>query len=240
MLNVKHLISNILVLISGTFHVSIVSQIQQNHPTSFKSITYWKKNGMSNFVFSTLPPLFPLLRRRCFSVSLDHIWWHVLDGYSDSDCISRTLCLYRKIFKTILMGLWINKCDITHHSSLNSHCSRVTFLSYRRWKSRRQRARLQHGSTFVVAVFCCIHGFHSSSNPLWYRKGRLKFKYFTNRLKLDSSNTFKMEQRSFWRFPNCSLQPNETKSAQPLLNNCRGQVYDMQWIWWVKLKPLIS
>ena len=127
MLNVKHLISNILVLISATFHVSIVSQIQQNHPTSFKSTTYWKKKMECPVLFSAPSPLlFPLLRRRCFSVNLDHIWWHVLDGYSDSECISRTLYLYRKIFKTILMGLWINKCDVTHHSSLNSHCSRVT------------------------------------------------------------------------------------------------------------------
>ena len=177
------------------------------------------------------PLLFPLLRRRCFSVNLDHIWWHVLDGYSDSECISRTLYLYRKIFKTILMGLWINKCDVTHHSSLNSHCSRVTENQDNKEHAYKM-ARL-----LLLLFFCCIHGFHSSSNPLWYRKGRLKFKYFTNRLKLDSSNTFKMEQRSFWRFPNCSLQPKETKSAQPLLNNCRGQAYDMQWIWWVKLKP---
>ena len=121
----------------------------------------------------------------------------------------------------------------------------MTFLSYRRWKSRQQRARLQNGSTFVVAVFCCIHGFHSSSNPLWYRKGRLKFKYFTNRLKLDSSNTFKMEQRRLTSinrisgdFQTVPYNQKKTKSAQPLLNNCRGQVYDMQWIWWVKLKPV--
>ena len=105
-----------------------------------------------------------------FSVRLDHIWWvrHVLDGYSDSECISRTLYLYLKIFKAILMGLWTDKCDVTHHCSLNY--PRVTFLSYRFWRSRQQRTRLQNGATFAVPVFCCIHGFNSSSNALW--KGR--------------------------------------------------------------------
>ena len=172
MLNVKHLISNILVLISATFHVSIVSQIQQNHPTSFKSTTYWKKKMECPVLFSAPSPLlFPLLRRRCFSVNLDHIWWHVLDGYSDSECISRTLYFYLKILHKMLMGLWINKCDVTHHSTLN--CSRVTLLSYRLWRSRQQRTRLQNGSTFAVRVFCCIHGVHSWSSALW--KGRLNY-----------------------------------------------------------------
>ena len=97
-------------------------------------------------------------------------------NFSDSECISGTLYLYLKIFKTILMGLWTNKCDVTLHFSLNG--SRVTFLSYRLWRSRQQRTRLQNGSTFVVPVYCCIHGFHSSSNPPW--KGKLKLKYLTN------------------------------------------------------------
>ena len=128
---------------------------------SAPKVTFQVRSVECTWYFS---PPFP------FSVRLDHIWWvrHVLDGYSDSECISRTLYLYLKIFKAILMGLWTDKCDVTHHCSLNY--LRVTFLSYQFWRSRQQRTRLQNGATFAVPVFCCIHGFHSSSNALW--KGR--------------------------------------------------------------------
>ena len=115
--------------------------------------------------------------------------------YSDSECISRTLYLYLKIFKTILMGLWTNTCDVTNPSSLNYSRSLVKgdfpFIP--------QKVKTPKSTLTKWLDFCCccflLHWWVSQLKQ--YSLERLeKFKYLTNYLKLDSSNTFRMEQ---WR-----------------------------------------